>query len=158
MSVKGIFGKFFGKKSPSGDDTQAIDATHHEIASSNTVTEKNYRDPGLEPETATSHHLPEIELYIQSEKIKVYQLAGTTRVGRDPAQCDIAIPELIVSKSHCTLLFREDGVYVEDNKSTNGTYINGRQILEPTRLEDHNLISLGKKGTIRIVFHARGES
>ena len=49
-------------------------------------------------------------------------------VGRDPA-CDRVINEPVVSSRHARMTRREDGsILVEDLKSANGTFINGRRI------------------------------
>jgi pilus assembly protein CpaF len=45
---------------------------------------------------------------------------------------DIVLPKGNVSKHHCRLIVRGDEVTVEDLRSTNGTYVNGRKIAEPT--------------------------
>ena len=52
-------------------------------------------------------------------------------IGRDPDEVDLAIVDPRVSRVHCTLSEREDGsLYVQDENSSNGTYLNG-QPLEP---------------------------
>jgi hypothetical protein len=93
----------------------------------------------------------EIEIYVNNEKTNVYKLTKEIRIGRDPSQAEIAIPELIVSKLHCTIFFQDDDVYIKDNSSTNGTYVNNQKISEQ-RLVDKDSISLGKKGTVQILF------
>jgi pilus assembly protein CpaF len=42
------------------------------------------------------------------------------------------LPKGNVSKHHCRLLVRGGEILVEDLRSTNGTYVNGRKIAEPT--------------------------
>jgi pSer/pThr/pTyr-binding forkhead associated (FHA) protein len=43
---------------------------------------------------------------------------------------------------------------IKDNHSTNGTFIDNIQIIEQ-EINDNDIISLGKKGTVKIVFHKR---
>ncbi len=47
--------------------------------------------------------------------------------GRDP-NCDIVLPSSIVSREHTKLTVNADGIVVEDNNSSNGTYIDGKRI------------------------------
>lgn len=55
-------------------------------------------------------------------------LSGTVTVGRAP-ECSLALDESGLSRMHARLLPADDGVYVEDLGSTNGTYINGKRVL-----------------------------
>lgn len=55
-------------------------------------------------------------------------LSGTVTVGRAP-ECSLALDETGLSRMHARLLPTDDGVYVEDLGSTNGTYINGKRVL-----------------------------
>jgi len=52
------------------------------------------------------------------------------RVGRDPAQCPIALTEPRVSGVHATLKFEGGQVMVRDEGSNNGTYVNGARIAQ----------------------------
>jgi pilus assembly protein CpaF len=45
---------------------------------------------------------------------------------------DIVLPKGNVSKHHCRLFVRGGDILVEDLRSTNGTYVNGRKIADPT--------------------------
>jgi pilus assembly protein CpaF len=56
---------------------------------------------------------------------------------------DIVLPKGNVSKHHCRLDVRGDHVVVEDLHSTNGTYVNGRRILEPTSVAGTDKIFVG---------------
>jgi pSer/pThr/pTyr-binding forkhead associated (FHA) protein len=49
-------------------------------------------------------------------------------VGRDPAQCPIALTEPRVSGVHATLKFENGHLLVRDEGSNNGTYVNGTRI------------------------------
>ncbi|MCP5102998.1 MAG: FHA domain-containing protein [bacterium] len=144
MSVKSLIGKVFGKKKPTDSDEPEIE--HHEISFQSTIIESPLKRTGS---VASGN---EIDIYVHDEKIKVHKISTDTRIGRDPSQTDIAIPELIVSKCHCTLYLKDHQVFLKDNKSTNGTFVNGKQITEQ-QLEDNDMISLGRKGTVRIIFH-----
>lgn len=52
---------------------------------------------------------------------------GDNVIGRDPS-CDIPIQLEGISKKHLTISITEDVIYVQDNGSSNGTFLNGRII------------------------------
>ncbi|MFL9711619.1 FHA domain-containing protein [Methylobacillus sp. Pita1] len=63
-------------------------------------------------------------------------------IGRRPS-CDIRLENLAISGEHAAVL-AEDGVfYIEDNRSTNGTLVNGRAITRH-QLQDGDRIGLGR--------------
>lgn len=66
-------------------------------------------------------------------------------IGRDPASCTFAIPHALkLSRRHFIVSFEEDGVYVSDLGSTNGTYINQVRISGRTRLLPGQDLMAGK--------------
>jgi hypothetical protein len=54
---------------------------------------------------------------------------GVNRVGRDP-DCELWIEHPTISTLHCELALTNDGVFVRDLNSTNGTFINGEPVTE----------------------------
>ena len=96
----------------------------------------------------------EIDVVVNSEKINIHTLAPVTKIGRDPSQSDIIIPELVVSKMHCTIFSQGDRFFIKDNNSTNGVYINNQKITEQ-EIKNGDIILLGKKGTVKLTFHLR---
>jgi len=50
------------------------------------------------------------------------------RVGRDPAQCAVALTEPRISGVHSTLKFEASNLWVRDEQSNNGTYVAGERI------------------------------
>jgi len=101
-----------------------------------------------------SGSIAEIDVFVNDEKINIHSLAPATKIGRDPAQADIIIPELIVSKLHCTIYSRDDRFYIKDEESTNGVYIDNEKI-EEQELNNGDTVLLGKKGSVKLVFHIR---
>ena len=72
-------------------------------------------------------------------------------IGRDPAQALAIIQEPIVSKLHCSIYYRDGGIFIQDHHSTNGTYVNDEKI-DGHELHDNDVVSLGKKGTVKIIY------
>ncbi len=64
------------------------------------------------------------------------------RVGR-VRDNEIVLPKGNVSKHHCRLLLEDDQLLLEDLGSTNGTYVNGRRISEPTPITAADRIFVG---------------
>jgi pSer/pThr/pTyr-binding forkhead associated (FHA) protein len=63
-------------------------------------------------------------------------------IGRDPG-CQLRPTSLHISKRHCALLRREDKVFVRDFGSTNGTFVNDRQIRGEIELLDGDQLRVG---------------
>lgn len=63
-------------------------------------------------------------------------------VGREP-QCEIAIDNLGISRQHCALMNKGDAFVVQDLGSANGTFVNGKKVVEHY-LNDGDEIFLGK--------------
>jgi len=97
----------------------------------------------------------EIDIFVNDEKYSIHTLAGETKVGRDPAQCDIAIPELVVSKLHCSFYAVGEDYFIKDHDSTNGIYVNNEKVTQDRLIQHNDAILLGKKGTVKIIFHKR---
>ncbi len=55
---------------------------------------------------------------------------GTVRFGRDPGRCSHVIPGASISALHCRLEAADGVLTLQDCRSTNGTFLNGRR-LEP---------------------------
>lgn len=54
---------------------------------------------------------------------------GVNHIGRTPEN-DFAIPHTTISATHCELIVTNEGVYLRDCESTNGTFINGEPVSE----------------------------
>lgn len=62
-------------------------------------------------------------------------------IGRDPG-VDFPIEEYVISRRHAQIEKRDDGFYIRDIGSKNGTYLNNKPIQE-ARLQDGDRIGLG---------------
>jgi len=94
-----------------------------------------------------------IEVVVHGQQISSYLITDhPLPVGRDPGQSLVVIPEPIVSKLHCQVFARGGRVFVRDLSSTNGIYVNEEKVSE-RELLDNDQVFLGKKGTVRIIYH-----
>lgn len=96
-----------------------------------------------------------VDVYVEGNKVDTYYLAtNPSIIGRDPSQSNIIISELIVSKKHCIIYWENDTVYLRDNNSTNGVYVDNLRVKE-RELKNGDVIMLGKKGTVKLIFKKR---
>jgi pSer/pThr/pTyr-binding forkhead associated (FHA) protein len=70
------------------------------------------------------------------------QSQNTWTIGRD-RNSGIYLNSKYVSRRHAAIRYIEQGFYLVDFNSTNGTYINGEQIYHPTKLEEGDIIRVG---------------
>lgn len=88
-----------------------------------------------------------------TEMPKRLDLAGPViRIGRTPAECDVAFREdLTVSRKHANLMLEGKNYRIFDEGSTSGTWVNGRQVPEyGVELADGDEIHLG---AVHLIFH-----
>jgi pSer/pThr/pTyr-binding forkhead associated (FHA) protein len=74
-----------------------------------------------------------------------------TRAGRHP-NSDIFLDDITVSRRHAEVVRREDGYYVRDAGSLNGTYLN-RERIDEAPLANGDELQIGK---FRLVFFSGG--
>jgi len=63
-------------------------------------------------------------------------------VGRDP-NCELVLESAKCSRVHAKILVDGGALWVEDQKSTNGTYVNKQKISESTRLDNGDVLQFG---------------
>jgi FHA domain/zinc-ribbon domain len=68
--------------------------------------------------------------------------AERVEVGRSP-DAEVFLDDVTVSRRHAIVLKREDGYYIDDQESLNGTYVNRRRV-ESAKLEDGDEVQIGK--------------
>lgn len=64
-------------------------------------------------------------------------------IGSGP-ECDLIVDRPTVSARHCRLTLAEQSFILEDLNSTNGTYVDGRRIEAPIRIERSTPVTLGQ--------------
>jgi pSer/pThr/pTyr-binding forkhead associated (FHA) protein len=63
-------------------------------------------------------------------------------IGRDP-QCHLRPASPVISKRHCALLVRGGKVFLRDFGSTNGTFVNERQVKGEIEIHSEDRLTLG---------------
>jgi hypothetical protein len=98
--------------------------------------------------------MPQLIASVEGVEIKhVYLQKDRTTLGRNPDN-DIVFDNMVVSGHHCVFDLKGlADVYIEDLRSTNGTYINGKMV-KRQRLRDGEVIAIGN---FRIEYLASSE-
>lgn len=90
-----------------------------------------------------------IEAKSGDEVLRVPMARLPISVGRS-ADCDFSFPnDKQVSRVHAVLEPRTNGWFVVDNKSTNGSYVNGQRVTVPFPIKDGDMIEIGGQ-TLRV--------
>jgi len=75
-------------------------------------------------------------------------------VGRSK-NADVTVQDSAVSRQHARFHLREEGVYVEDLDSHNGTFVNGTAIEQFRYLRDGDKVTLGSNTILKFTFQDR---
>jgi two-component system, cell cycle response regulator len=79
----------------------------------------------------------------------IHKLAQGTHVIGRKENCEIRITDDGISRQHARIRLDGGFAYVEDLQSRNGTFVNGRRILDPTPLHDGDKIQVGRTTVMR---------
>jgi pSer/pThr/pTyr-binding forkhead associated (FHA) protein len=74
-------------------------------------------------------------------------LKDRATIGRQKS-CDIVLPIEAISKHHATIYREADAWYIRDEKSTNGTFVNGIEISKPTAISPGDIVRLNNSADI----------
>jgi pSer/pThr/pTyr-binding forkhead associated (FHA) protein len=78
------------------------------------------------------------------------QTGETAELGKGPvligrgSECQLVLDDDYVSTRHARVASGDNGFYVEDLGSTNGTYVNGQRITDPTAIGLQDTVRIGK--------------
>lgn len=74
---------------------------------------------------------------------KIAPLRDRTTFGRRKTN-DVIFSDISISGEHGVITVEKNKIYIMDNNSTNGTYINGERIREKTEIHQGDVITLGQ--------------
>ncbi|HEY8448297.1 MAG TPA: FHA domain-containing protein [Thermomicrobiales bacterium] len=72
-----------------------------------------------------------------------FPLPPVAVLGRHPA-CDVALDDTSVSAQHAELTATDDGWWLRDLGSTNGTFVNGQEVVVPTDVREGDIVQCGR--------------
>lgn len=93
--------------------------------------------------------MPYLKLINRKESLgfrvsETYPLTGDVKIGRIPKN-EISIPDPFLSSTHAEIHMADGKYFIRDNGSTNGTFVNGKQLHEmEAPLNDGDRIHLGQ--------------
>jgi len=104
---------------------------------------------GAPPARALDASIPTgIELTVaHAGTIKTYRFGRRILVGRAPS-ADLRLDDPRISRLHARIEMRDDGVYVEDLGSRNGTSVDGKPVTEPRRLAADDEVTVGSAALV----------
>jgi DNA-binding winged helix-turn-helix (wHTH) protein len=97
-----------------------------------------------------------LEFRLVSGRREIALVPGENLIGRDHSAV-VWINDESVSRRHARIVVDEAGATLEDLGSKNGTFLHGRPVHQPTRLEDGDEITLGEV-VAPLRFHTLGAS
>jgi len=83
-----------------------------------------------------------VEIYGPTLGRKFTLAAAETTIGRGES-CEIVLELENVSRKHCSFLLKSEGVFLRDDGSTNGTYLNNVEVRGVTPLRSGDLVKVG---------------
>lgn len=98
------------------------------------------------PETKETVH----RLLSEEGKLLVILDQPSYTIGKKRGEADLVLNDLSISRLHAKIIKEDNGFYIEDMNSTNGTFKNGLQLqpYEKRKLEEGDEIMLGKTTVI----------
>lgn len=79
--------------------------------------------------------------------------------GRSDLMCDVCFQDKRMSRQHCVFTVREDGIWLSDLDSQNGTYLNGIRLVKAQKLSQQDQIRIGDTSfrIIKILWETRNQ-
>lgn len=78
-----------------------------------------------------------------SKENQYVMIDSILRIGREYSN-DLILEDENISKIHAIILKKEDGYYIEDLKSLNGTLLNNEYVHHSQKLNDRDVIAMGE--------------
>jgi pSer/pThr/pTyr-binding forkhead associated (FHA) protein len=72
-------------------------------------------------------------------------------IGRDP-KSDIVLDDIEISRNHVSIIRKGETFQIEDQNSTNGTFLNGRRLKKQSLIKNGDLISLGENYVLEFIY------
>lgn len=79
-------------------------------------------------------------------------LSPTIRIGRSP-ECEVTLNHISVSSRHAQIIQKDGTWYIVDNRSDNGTLLNGQPVFRPMPLQERDIITITNS---QLVFTTKG--
>jgi len=87
--------------------------------------------------------MPSISILYPEESRQTVQIPENGLLIGRSQDCDLCLADEFVSAKHCKIFFENEKLFIEDQGSTNGTFIDGAQVEEKSSLEPEQKIQIG---------------
>jgi predicted component of type VI protein secretion system len=94
--------------------------------------------------------VPYVVIKTNGQEVARRELDCGLVIGRAP-DCDVTVPDILLSRRHCRLQPSDDGWMIQDLQSKHGTVFNGERLRTPKVLSDNDVVRFGRS---KIIFHA----
>jgi pSer/pThr/pTyr-binding forkhead associated (FHA) protein len=101
-----------------------------------------WQDLRKQTNTAFFAQVPPISLQAEYDAEAISFKLNEVSLGRSPL-CDFSIEDDTVSAQHARLYFRKNQWWIEDNDSSNGSFLNSLPVTTPTVLTSGDQLKLG---------------
>ena len=104
-----------------------------------------WRDLKMQTKVLALRQPPPLWLWVETEgDTRPLQFGGQAiAIGRDPL-CDMILDNSSVSAQHARLTYRQGQWWLEDMRSTNGTYLNQEAVVEPVVITSGDELRCGQ--------------
>jgi predicted component of type VI protein secretion system len=106
-----------------------------------TAAPRRDRDAGMDLRSGVSPRL-EVVAAMGHDPGASFRIGDSATLGR-AASAEIHVDDPFASSAHARIFPRGQFMYIEDMGSTNGTYLNGRQLRQPEQLRVADTIRIG---------------
>ncbi|MBN1900659.1 sigma 54-interacting transcriptional regulator [Candidatus Sumerlaeota bacterium] len=100
------------------------------------------KDPKEETKAPSSVNAPTLQVLSGQNTGKILSVVKTCLIGR-ANDCDLVVPDRKVSRYHMKVIPLNNSLVIQDMDSTNGVYLNGRQITKEEQPQHGDMILLG---------------
>lgn len=111
-------------------------------------------DSGKQTIAPSSESMLRLRVQLKNQPGRTVDVLDGARLGRS-SHCEVVLDDSTVSKQHAQIRYDSD-VRIEDMGSTNGTFVNGRRVQEPTPLKRGDRIALGAAKIVFLGLAPRG--
>ncbi len=125
------------------EEPDTVTVGDEEIPEPVAVEEEQEKEIEEPVETIEEENLAKLSLTgLNNEEVKIIPLKSQVLIGRK-GSCDVVISDSAISGEHCLIITDNEAIFVEDKKSTNGTFVNGERITEKTEIKKGDILALG---------------
>lgn len=111
-------------------------------------------DSGKQTIATSGESMLRLRVQLKNHPGRTVDVLDGARLGRS-SHCEVVLDDSTVSKQHAQIRYDAD-VRIEDMGSTNGTFVNGRRVQEPTPLKRGDRIALGAAKIVFLGLTPRG--